>query len=117
MGLNQFIRSNAQTIRRIEDKQSGWWFIKPENDKVSLQQVKDKLMFYLWDSVFAKDRRPLEAVLSEQLKSTPIKLITYADFMQHIEMLMRYFENLGVVPFPKGKTKKPNPGSLNWEDF
>ena len=94
MGLNQFIRSNAQSIRRIEDKQIGWWFIKPENGKISLQQVKDKLMFYLWDNVFAKDRRPLEAVLAKELApSAPGKLVTFADFVKHTEILMRYFED------------------------
>jgi len=30
-------------------------------------------MFYLWDSVFSKDKRPLEIKLDQ-------KLITYADF-------------------------------------
>lgn len=94
MGLNQFIRSNAQSIRRIEDKQIGWWFIKPENGKISLQQVKDKLMFYLWDNVFAKDRRPLEAILTQELPpEVSVKLITFGDFVKHTETLMQYFDN------------------------
>lgn len=62
IGINKFIKSNHQSIRRIEDKQIGWWFIKPENELVELQQVKDKLMFYLWDSVFVRDKKPLESV-------------------------------------------------------
>ena len=94
-GINLFIRSNAQTIRRIEDKQIGWWFIKPENGEVSLDQVEGKLMFYLWDNVFAKDRRPLEATLNEQLSPTiPIKLITFADFVDYTEELMQYFHDI-----------------------
>jgi 5-methylcytosine-specific restriction endonuclease McrBC GTP-binding regulatory subunit McrB len=61
VGINELIKSNHQVIRRIEDKQIGWWFIKPRKTaKVDLDQVKDKLMFYLWDSVFARDKRPLE---------------------------------------------------------
>lgn len=96
-GINLFIRSNAQVIRRIEDKQIGWWFIKPENGKVDPDQVEGKLMFYLWDNVFAKDRRPLEATLNEQLSPTiPIKLITFADFVKHTDILMRYFEVKGM---------------------
>ncbi len=95
-GINLFIRSNAQAIRRIEDKQIGWWFIKPEDDKVTLQLVKDKLMFYLWDSVFAKDRRPLEAVLTKKSASkNSVKLITFADLVRHTETLMQYFEDEG----------------------
>lgn len=98
VGINQFILSNAQSIRRIEDKQIGWWFIKPENSKVSLQQVQGKLMFYLWDNVFAKDRRPLEAILTEQ--SAPKfsgKLITFTDFVKHTELLMQHFEDTGLI--------------------
>jgi 5-methylcytosine-specific restriction protein B len=58
IGVNEFIKSNYQSIRRIEDKQIGWWFIKPEDGKVEIQQVRDKLMFYLWDNVFARDKKP-----------------------------------------------------------
>ena len=71
--LNEFIKSHHQAIRRIEDKQIGWWFLKPENNKIEETAIKNKLMFYLWDSVFSKDRRPLAELLDTQL-------ITYADF-------------------------------------
>ena len=80
IGINKFIKSNYQSIRRIEDKQIGWWFIKPEGNAVELQQVKDKLMFYLWDSVFARDKKPLEELLSTD-KNTKIKLTQYSDFL------------------------------------
>jgi 5-methylcytosine-specific restriction enzyme B len=66
IGINEFIKSNYQSIRRIEDKQIGWWFIKPEDGKVEIQQVRDKLMFYLWDSVFTRDKKPLESLLSTE---------------------------------------------------
>jgi len=91
VGINQFILSNAQSIRRIEDKQVGWWFIKPDNERITLQQVEGKLMFYLWDNVFAKDRRPLENILTSLARKSTIKLITFADLVKHTEMLMRYF--------------------------
>jgi 5-methylcytosine-specific restriction endonuclease McrBC GTP-binding regulatory subunit McrB len=80
LGINELIKSNHQVIGRIEDKQIGCWFIKPENGKVDLDQVKDKLMFYLWDSVFARDKRPLEQFLSTPNKQ-PIKLTVYSDFL------------------------------------
>lgn len=86
--LNAFIRSHHQSIRRIEDKQIGWWFIKPINGKISFQQVKDKLLFYLWDTVFAKDRRPLEATLSGVLGNE--RLVTFADFANHAEAFMNH---------------------------
>lgn len=84
--LNEFIRSHHQSIRRIEDKQIGWWFIKPIDGKISFQQVKDKLLFYLWDTVFAKDRRPLEEKLSKVLGHG--RLVTFADFANHAEAFL-----------------------------
>lgn len=71
--LNQFIKLQHQYIRRIEDKLIGLWFLKAENDIIEESAIKNKLMFYLWDSVFSKDRRPLEKLIGEQL-------ITYGDF-------------------------------------
>jgi 5-methylcytosine-specific restriction endonuclease McrBC GTP-binding regulatory subunit McrB len=92
-GINQLIKSNHQVIRRIEDKQIGWWFIKPENGQVELSQVKDKLMFYLWDSVFARDKRPLEQFLSTPDQT--VKLTTYSDFIDLTGEFMIKVCNLG----------------------
>ncbi len=94
-GLNDFIRENNQTIRRIEDKQVGWWFIKPQNEKITYEDVRDKLMFYLWDSVFTRDKRPLESILQEVTKDKNIKLITYADFISYTVELIEYFYKRG----------------------
>ncbi len=91
VGTNEFIKSNYKTIRRIEDKQIGWWFIKPENDIVELRQVKDKLMFYLWDSVFARDKRPLEQLLSTQKL---VELALYSDF---IDMTKEFMEKIYIL--------------------
>ena len=71
--LNEFIKKQHQYIRRIEDKQIGLWFLKAKNGIIEESAIKNKLMFYLWDSVFSKDRRPLEKLIGEQL-------ITYGDF-------------------------------------
>ncbi|MEM7066787.1 MAG: restriction endonuclease, partial [Cyanobacteria bacterium P01_B01_bin.77] len=80
VGLNEFIKANAQSIRRIEDKQIGWWFIKPKDGEIDFNQVKNKLMFYLWDGVFSRDRRPLEKIISESLKQD-VSLNFYAEFL------------------------------------
>ena len=87
VGINELIKSNHQVIRRIEDKQIGWWFIKPEDDIVDLEQVKDKLMFYLWDSVFARDKRPIEEFLSDS--DNAVKLTAYSDFLDLMPEFMR----------------------------
>jgi len=93
LGINELIKSNHQVIRRIEDKQIGWWFIKPEDDQVDLEQVKDKLMFYLWDSVFARDKRPIEEFLSTTNKA--VKLTAYSDFLGLIKEFMEKVYELG----------------------
>lgn len=87
IGINEFIKSHSRTIRRIEDKQIGWWFIKPKDGKVELQQVKDKLMFYLWDSVFSRDKKPLEDILSNN-SSEKIQLVLYSDFLELTESFL-----------------------------
>jgi len=84
--LNEFIKSNHQTIRRIEDKQIGWWFLKPDNNKIEEESIKNKLMFYLWDSVFPRDRKPLAELLTKACgKSKSIELITFSDFVELAE--------------------------------
>lgn len=93
VGINEFIKLNCQIIRRIEDKQIGWWFIKPEDGQVDLRQVKDKLMFYLWDSVFARDKRPLEQFLSTE--SGSVKLALYSDFLDLTQEFMEKVYKLG----------------------
>lgn len=93
IGINEFIKSNYQFVRRIEDKQIGWWFIKPEDGKVEIQQVRDKLMFYLWDSVFTRDKKPLESLLSNE--SNSIKLTQYSDFLDLIDDFMDKIYKIG----------------------
>jgi hypothetical protein len=92
VGINEWIKSNHQVIRRIEDKQIGWWFIKPEGDKVDLEQVKDKLMFYLWDSVFARDKRPIETFL---LGTSQGNLTAYSDFLDRTQEFMMKVSEFG----------------------
>ncbi|MDJ0660046.1 MAG: AAA family ATPase [Crocosphaera sp.] len=96
IGINDFIKENYQTIRRIEDKQIGWWFIKPEDNSISEEKVENKLMFYLWDNVFTRDKRPLENLLQKITENPNIRLITYADFTSYTVELMKYFYERGL---------------------
>ena len=65
--INKFIVSHAQSIRGIEDKQIGLWFVsgcEDNNDTVIPEgEIRDKLLFFLWDNVFARDREPLRGML------------------------------------------------------
>ena len=75
--LNTFIKKYHASIRGIEDKQVGKYFIKVTKEKpVTEQQIQNKLMFFLWDSVFNRDKKPLV----ELLEIHKDELVTFGDF-------------------------------------
>ena len=71
--LNGFIKSHHASVRGIEDKQIGYYFIKLP---VTAEQIQNKLMFFLWDSVFNRDKKPLV----DLLEVTRDELVTFGDF-------------------------------------
>lgn len=79
--LNAFIKQNHQVIRNIEDKQIGYWFIKPQNGVIPIKDIQNKLMFFLWDNVFARNKQPL----SELLELDKNSLITFGDFQKQVD--------------------------------
>ena len=99
--INKFLIGNSDIIRGVEDKQIGYWFIKPikEESSVSLlipnDKIKNKLMFFLWDSVFSRDKEPLNQLLSTNEKK--IKLRTFGEFQDitdnFIEKIMEKYKD------------------------
>lgn len=86
--INNFIKSNSDRIRRVEDKQIGYYFIKGE--VISHEAIRNKLMFFLWDSVFGNDKKPLLDLLnSSPLRETNLihkaELVTFGDFTRFYE--------------------------------
>lgn len=63
--INLFMIANAKTIRGIEDKQIGLWFVKATGTEISEADITFKLMHYLWDNVFARDKKPLRELLAK----------------------------------------------------
>jgi len=76
--LNSFIKSHSKSIRRVEDKLIGYWFVKYSEDMTN-EAIQNKLMFFLWDNVFARDKKPLLELLEEDT------LITFGDFTLKVE--------------------------------
>lgn len=72
--LNLFIRSNYKLIRKIEDKQLGYRFIN--NPIISESDIKNKLMFFIWDSVFSNNKKPLVDLLGIAER----ELVTFGQF-------------------------------------
>lgn len=100
IGINDFIRSNHKTIIKIEDKQIGWWFIKPSDDsKITQEDFQDKLMFYLWDGVFSRDKRPLSNFIQEQVFED-VSLITFSDFVQYTVEFIEAVYDRAVKKYP-----------------
>ncbi len=74
--LNGFIRSHYKTVRKIEDKQIGYFFINEET--ITEEHIKNKLMFFIWDSVFSNNRKPLTELLQMEERD----LVTFGQFTQ-----------------------------------
>lgn len=79
--LNTFIKANHKHIRGIEDKQIGRYFIKGEIIKKS--SIQNKLMFFIWDSVFSRDKSPLIKLLNGNQSNH--NLVTFGDFAKDVD--------------------------------
>jgi 5-methylcytosine-specific restriction enzyme B len=79
--FNIFIKDNHNSVRsgRIEDMQIGYHFIN--TNKVTEDQVKNKLMFFIWDSVFNRDKNPLRELLG--FEKNDKRLVTFGDFITY----------------------------------
>jgi 5-methylcytosine-specific restriction protein B len=85
--LNLFIKSNHDKIRKIEDKQVGYRFI---NERIITEEkIKNKLLFFVWDSVFASNKDPLVKLLFGEVNATnKSKLVTFGDFANNVELFV-----------------------------
>lgn len=81
--LNMFIKSNHKYIRGIEDKQVGHYFIT--DDEIKKASVQNKLMFFLWDSVFNRDKKPIINLLFGENSKHHDELITFGDFAKQVD--------------------------------
>lgn len=94
LGVNEFIKIYHQDLRKIEDKLIGWWFIKPIDGQVKLEQVQDKLMFYLWDSVFARNKQLLIKYIEDKLDKKGGDIVTFSDFLLCTEDLLEQWVDI-----------------------
>lgn len=79
--INSFIKKYGERIRKIEDKQIGYYFIK--GNVIKHDAIKNKLMFFLWDSIFSNDKKPLR-----DLMGSDITLITFGDFTRNYDLFL-----------------------------
>ena len=82
--LNTFILSNAKNIRKVEDKQIGYYFLKAP---YSYEKIQNKLMFFLWDSVFQRDKKPLLSLIYKE--DDVDTLYTFDTFTNKVEEFIK----------------------------
>jgi 5-methylcytosine-specific restriction endonuclease McrBC GTP-binding regulatory subunit McrB len=94
--INDFIIDNHIFIRGIEDKQIGYFFINIENEIVEKSQIKNKLMFFLWDSVFARDKTPLVKLLygNDNSQENNKNLVTFGQFTKKVNLFIDNIMNI-----------------------
>ena len=90
--LNIFIKNNHKYIRGIEDKQIGYWFIT--DNQIQKASIQNKLMFFLWDSVFNRDKKPLIELLYGDNKTDT--LITFGDFAKQVDLFIQKINEFHV---------------------
>lgn len=71
--LNRFILDHSEYIRKVEDKLIGEYFLKDYSKKT----IQNKLIFFLWDTVFQRDKTPLSKLLDKNLQ-------TFGNFTQEV---------------------------------
>lgn len=92
--LNSFIKSNYKYIRGIEDKQVGYYFIKDAVVKKST--IQNKLMFFIWDSVFSRDKKPLIELLWNEKSKHHDDLVTFGDFASKVDLFIEKISSYHV---------------------
>jgi 5-methylcytosine-specific restriction protein B len=102
--INAFIKNHSEKIRRIEDKQIGYYFIKCDFDKgekLNPESLRNKLMFFIWDSVFINDKKPLLDLLNvgrhDDKKIDKKKLVTFGDFIDLFEVFFWQIQNRNIT--------------------
>lgn len=88
--LNNFIKSKHNYIRGVEDKQIGKYFIKLIDNKISYSAIQSKLMFFIWDSVFSRDKKPLFELLNLESQD----LVTFGDFASKVKEFVSAIQDL-----------------------
>lgn len=87
--LNWFIKDNHAYVRNVEDRLVGHRYINAENRPITYAEVQNKLMFFLWDSVFERSKDPI----ADLLDVTKSEIATFGDFAEKVEGFVRAIKN------------------------
>jgi 5-methylcytosine-specific restriction enzyme B len=84
--LNTFFIDNHHFVRKIEDKQIGYFFVNTvdANNCIPENAIKNNLMFFVWDNVFNLNKKPL----ADLLNVTEKELVTFGQFAAKIQIFI-----------------------------
>lgn len=85
--LNSFIRDHHGHVRKVEDKQIGHWFVT--GSQISNAEIQNKVMFFLWDSVFTTSKKPLAELFDVDESS----LVTFGEFASQTRKFINAVSN------------------------
>lgn len=101
------INSRIKDVTRSDDKQLGFWFIKPrqkDSEELSISDFVSKVIFYLWNDVF-KDVGPKASnpftITDEDGKMSVMSFNQFFDEetgQENIGVIHTFMGNLGLVP-------------------
>jgi 5-methylcytosine-specific restriction endonuclease McrBC GTP-binding regulatory subunit McrB len=76
--LNGFIKDNHNYVRNVEERLIGDWFL--DSSTIRFAEVQNKLLFFLWDTVFERSKEPLANLLGLEAG----EVATFGDFARHV---------------------------------
>jgi 5-methylcytosine-specific restriction endonuclease McrBC GTP-binding regulatory subunit McrB len=91
--VNRFIVDNARAIRSIDDKLIGYYFLNKA--PVRYSDIQNKLMFFIWDSVFQRDKTPLEQLLSKSMDAAS-RISTFGEFSKNVRLFVKAINDLVI---------------------
>src|SRR5574344_18871 len=97
---SEFLKNVNKRILRItqsEDKQLGTFFVKSQNDIISYQVFRDKVLFYLWNDIY-KDEYGTADTIFKNAEQHDFSYSNLFDETSAIELIKDMFKNLGLSP-------------------
>ena len=95
------VNQDIQDLTKSEDKKIGVYFVSPANGKeISLEQFKNKVMFYLWSEIFKDEHQSAESIF-KYLNASGDKIpFSFNELFenQSLEMLKGFMDYLEIEP-------------------
>ena len=95
------VNQDIQDLTKSEDKKIGVYFVSPANGKeISMEQFKNKVMFYLWSEIFKDEHESAESIFKYLNASGDEIPFSFNELFenQSLEMLKGFMNYLQIPP-------------------